>query len=301
MEATLFEMKIKAVAPWAGSKRTLAETICVELGEHRAFWDVFCGSMAVLLEKKPSTFETVNDRHGDLINLARVLVGEETAVDLYGRLSRFLMHEGFFHEAAMRWKARGHAPAPDAPDVDRALDFFVCSWMGRNGVAGTESYNLGFCVRYTKNGGHAATRFLSCVESIPAWHQRLRSVTILNRDGFALLERIEDAPGVCIYCDPPYIKKGFRYVHDFENWDNVIEDDHDRLASLLRRFRQTRVVVSYYEHPRLVELYPGWTKRAVYTTKAMASQGQRGEKGKAEVAPEVLLLNGPSYEKGGIL
>lgn len=291
----LAEAKIKAIAPWAGSKRTLAETIVAELGEHRAFWDPFCGSMAVLLAKTPSTFETVNDLHGDLINLGRVLAAEDSAVDLYGRLSRFLMHEGFFHEAAGRWKARGHAAAPELPDVGRALDFFICSWMGRNGVAGTESYNQGFCVRYTKNGGHAATRFLSCVESIPAWHQRLRSVTILNRDGFDLLERIEDAPGVCLYCDPPYLKKGFRYVHDFSDGFMGTRNDHERLAALLGRFRKTRVVVSYYADPALAALYPGWTIREVFTTKAMASQGQRGRQGEAVVAPEVLVINGPSY------
>jgi len=295
MTDTLFDMKIKAIAPWAGSKRKGADDIVIELGPHRAFWDPFCGSLAPLLAKEPSTFETVNDLHGDLINLARVLAMESAAVDLYGKLSRFLMHEDLFHEAAARFRSRGHQRATDEVDVQRALDFFICSWMGRNGVAGTESYNQGFCVRYTKNGGHAATRFLSCVESIPAWHQRLRAVTILNRDGFELLARIEDADGVCLYCDPPYLKKGFRYVHDFGDGTKGALDDHARLAGLLRRFKKTRVVVSYYDDPRLVELYPGWTIRKIFTTKAMASQNQRGRSGEAVVAPEVLIINGPSY------
>lgn len=163
----------------------------------------------------------------------------------------------------------------------------VCSWFGRNGVAGTESYNQGFCVRYTKNGGHAAKRWVSAVDSIPAWHERLRHVTILNRDGFDLLERIEDAPGVAMYCDPPYLVKGAKYVHDFS------ADDHQRLATLLTRFKRTRIVVSYYEHPRLDELYPGWTKRHLKANKSLVNQGLR-DKGGATKAPEVLLINGPS-------
>jgi DNA adenine methylase len=281
------EMHITAIAPWFGSKRVLAHRIIAELGPHRAYWEPFCGSMSVLLAKVPVAMETVNDMHGDLINLARVLADEAAAVELHGRLSRMLVHEDLFHEAAERWKARGHQPAK-VPDIDRAYDFFVCSWMGRNGVAGTQSYNQGFCVRYTKNGGHAATRFRSCVESIPAWHERLRTVTSLNRDGFELLERIEDAPGVAIYLDPPYLTKGAKYVHDL-TWL-----DHRRLAKLAARFERARVVVSYYEHPDLAELYPApaWSKVSCPTTKAMVNQGG------AVMAPEVLLVNGPSLSGG---
>ena len=55
------------------------------------------------------------------------------------------------------------------------------------------------------------------------------------------------------------------------------------------------MVVSYYDHPDLAAMYPGWTKREVFMTRAMASQGQRGERGRREISPEVLLINGPSY------
>lgn len=231
--------KISAISPWFGSKRTLAPRIVEALGPHRVYWEVFCGSCAVLLAKNIVSSETVNDFHGELINLARVLKDEKTARELYERLSRFIMHEDVFHEAAERWKARGVTAAGDVPDVDRAEDFMVCSWFGRNGVAGTSSYNQGFCVRYTANGGHAATRWRSTVASIPAWHERLTSVTILNRDAFELLERIEDKEGTAIYLDPPYIEKGAKYVHDF------VESDHDRLAKSAGRFKRSRVVVSY--------------------------------------------------------
>jgi DNA adenine methylase len=207
------------------------------------------------------------------------------------------MHEATCHEAAERWRARGHSPAPELPDLERAFDFFVCSWMGRNGVAGTQSYNQGFCVRYTKNGGHAATRFQSVRESIPAWHARLRNMTILNRDGLELLERVEDAAGVAIYCDPPYLVKGAKYVHDFADGFMGAKNDHERLASLLSRFRKTRVVVSYYDHPALASLYPGWTVRRCPTVKALVNQGMR-DRGGAVEAPEVLLINGPSLAGG---
>ena len=129
---------------------------------------------------------------------------------------------------------------------------------------------------------------------------------ILSEDAFGLLERIEDAPGVAIYCDPPYLMttrscgSGFGrghgsalYVHDFS------ADDHQRLADLLRRFTRARVVVSYYDSPELEQLYPGWTQRKIEVSKAMASQGRR--EANDVRATEVLVINGPSCEASGKL
>ncbi len=275
--------KIGAVAPWFGSKRNLAPTIVKAIGTHQAYWEPFCGSLAVLLAKPFCAMETVNDLHGDLINLCRVIACEDTAVELFTTLSRFLMHESLFRDAVERVKEWGRAEASEPPSVRRAIDYMVCSWFGRNGVSGTAPYNQGFCARYTKNGGSAAKRWVSAVESIPAWHDRLRAVTILNRDAFAIVQKIEDARGVVIYCDPPYFVKGAKYVHDFS------DADHARLAELLRRFRHTRVIVSYYDDPRLNELYPTWGMEKIEVTKALSLQNHKGAK--PSKATEVLLTN----------
>jgi DNA adenine methylase len=284
-------MPIKALAPWFGGKRTLAPRIIRELGEHRAYWEPFAGGVSVILQKTITSFETINDLFGEIVNLARVVADESSAVELFARMNRTLMHETLFHEAAQRWRDRGITPAGTEPDVDRAADYMLCCWFGRNGVAGTSSYNQGFCVRYTKNGGHAAKRFQSAVESIPAWFDRLRNVTILDRDGIDLCERIEDAPGVVIYADPPYLAKGAKYIHDFD-WLA-----HRRLAKALNKFTSTRVVVSYYEHRDLEAMYPPdrWTKVDCTMTKALVNQGMRDANGESAKAPEVLLINGPSF------
>lgn len=277
-------MKIKAIAPWFGGKRNLAPQIIEQLGPHRAYWEPFCGSMAVLLVKPLCSMETVNDLHGDLINLARVIRDPNNGPKLYRRLRRFLMTEEFHSEAADLVRSG----SDDC--IASAEAYFVASWLGRNGVGGSRGYNFGYCKRFTKNGGHAATRFASAVESIPAWRRRMRAATILSEDAFGLIERIEDAAGVVIYADPPYLEKGAKYLHDFEAWD------HYRLAKLLRRFTKTRVVLSYYDHPRLAELYPDWTTIRINVSKAMASQGKRDASNDIR-AVEVLLINGPSTEQ----
>lgn len=296
MDAT-FEPKIKAIAPWFGAKRNLAAEIVAELGEHRVYWEPFCGSMAVLLEKSPCVMETANDLHGDLTNLARVIQHQAEGPRLYRRLRRMLMAEPLFDESAEIIRA-GDVGQDDL-NTDRAFHYFVVSWLGRNGVAGTGSYNAHFCVRYTANGGHAAKRWDSAIESIPAWHRRLKNVTILRRDAFELLPRIDDRPGTAIYVDPPYIVKGATYLHDFGMTSKRRQDDaaamdkHRELAEALGRFRHTRIVVSYYEHPMLDDLYPrSWARRRIVVSKALAHQGRRGANDTK--ATEVLLMNGDS-------
>ena len=284
---------ITAIAPWFGSKRTLAPRIVAELGPHSSYWEPFCGSMAVLLAKPQATMETANDLNGDLVNLARCIQHAVVGPLLYRRLRRTLMCETSFVEAAERCKARGRTPAGPAADLERAADYFLTSWFGRNGVTGTFSYNMGFSRRFTKSGGGPAKRYGGAVESIPAWRRRLRHVTVLNDDGFALLPRIEDAGGVAIYADPPYVEKGARYIHDFDR------GDHERLAGELRRFARSRVVVSYYDHPVVRELYRGWTFVDCEMSKSLVNEGMRDRQGVVK-APEVLIINGPSYTDGGL-
>jgi len=292
------DMKIKAIAPWFGGKRNLAPLIVAELGDHRAYWEPFCGSMAVLMAKPKCAMETVNDLHAGLVNFARVIRDPQRGPKLYRMLRRTLMTEEFFQDADWivrnaecdRWyeKLLNALDWPEADSIEAAYNYFLVSWLGRSGAAGTPASRKGtYCCRYTQNGGHAATRFNSAISSIPAWRRRLANVTILNREGLEIIERIDDADGTAIYCDPPYLVKGSSYLHDFD------QPDHDRLASLLARFRKARVVVSYYDHPKLAELYSRWTRVEIEVSKAMSHAGNRGAN--QTKATEVLLINGPSY------
>ncbi len=275
-------MNISAIMPWGGSKRTLASRIVEQLGEHRCYWEPFCGSMAVLFEKEPATMETVNDLHGDLINFARHVQNPATWPKLHERLRRTYTAKELWSDSATIIR-----DTPFVATLERAYHYFVFSWLGRNGSAGTDA-GQNFCVRYTSGGGSPGTRFMGAVDAIPEWHERLRPVIILSEDAFSLLERIEDRAGTVLYVDPPYIKKGFKYIHDFA------AGDHAKLAKALSRFRETRVVVSYYDHPDLRMLYPQWTKISLDVGKAMVSAGRR-DQGNAVKAPEVLLLNGPVF------
>lgn len=278
---------ITALAPWFGAKRTLAPAIVRQLGPHRCYWEPFCGSIAVLLSKPPCNQETVNDLHGDLVNLARVVRDEHLSAKLYWRLRRTLAAEGLFRESFAVVRA---SPAPPWDGsageqlVERAYHYFVASWLGLNGVSGTPKFNTNFARRYSSKGGDSATRFVSAVESLPDWHQRLRSVEIYSACGIALCERIEDREGTVIYADPPYFEAGAKYQHHFT------PADHERLAAALCRFVNTRVVLSYYRHPELDRLYPCWHRIDLARARKLHNAMKKPPAERTD-APEVLLIN----------
>lgn len=287
---------ISALAPYFGGKRTLAPRIVAELGPHKAYAELCMGSLAVLLRKDPAGMEIANDLYGSMINLARVVASERHR-ELIRRAARLYMHQEIFDESRAIVRETEQVVAPSVADVadehvDAALWFLVRSWMGRNGNTGMHQAHATMAKRFTSNGGSGGLRWASAVRSITAWHERLRDVQFLQMDCVELAERLEDSPRWAYHVDPPYIVKTKPYVHDFE------EDDHARLALALRAKTQARVVVSYYDHEMLDYLYPGWTKVHTPVSKGLANAGSR-KKGRT-VAPEVLLINGPSLTAGAL-
>lgn len=285
-------MKLTALLPWFGGKRTLASEIVRQLGPHKYYLETCAGSMAVLFAKEPSSHETVCDLHGGMTNLSWVIQKEDLAIDLFGRLQRALYSEELY-AASKAWLDQwinDLLPHP-LPSIDWAYHYFLASWMGRNGVSGTERVNYQLATRWTSGGGSGPLRWKNAVDSIPAWCERLRNVLILRRSLFDVLPRMEDEEGLAIYADPPYLPDTMgksRYLHDFT------PEHHKQLAKELGRFKKARVVVSYYAHPSLELLYPGWTFHDCSRQKNLHVQNRRGGDG-AKTAPEVLILNGPVF------
>jgi DNA adenine methylase len=314
--------KVNAILPYFGGKRTMAPLIVAELGKHTQYFEPFCGSMAVLFAKEPSQKETVNDLHGELINLARVIATEWAAEKLYHRLAVTPFSEGLLDDARAELEQDGedvfnlYGCDGERPHesggysihgchIERAYWYFLASWMGRNGTAGTDRQDYQIAVRWTKNGGSPTVRWRNAVDSIPAWHKRLLNVVILRRDAFNIVDRLEDDERTAMYIDTPYagetrgkIKDGAggRYLHEFNHEASVFApDDHQKLRDILAGYRKARIVVSHYDCPRVRELYAGWT--IIEHTRQKHLHAQNGRGARPKEAPELLIVNGPSYAK----
>lgn len=280
---------ITAIAPWMGSKRQLAQRIIHQLGHHHSYFEPFCGSMAVVLNKPAVRQEVVNDLNRDLVNVARVIQTRHLAAELLARLHFTLVAEEIYRESRRLMMAPYLGPLGN---VDRAYHALVLWWFGRNGIAGTKPTQSGFSARFSARGGSGSVRFRNLVSSVPWFAQRLAFVDVLNQDGLGVLGKIHDDPGTAIYCDPPYFVKAKRYLHDFES------ADHDRLAERLNSFRDARVVLSYYPNARLESLYPAprWRRIEIVVTQNIRNTLRRGAVGVR--ATELLLVNGDIIAEG---
>jgi DNA adenine methylase len=287
----IVDAKITAIEPWFGSKRTLAPEVVNQLGRHSYYFEGCYGSAAVLFAKEPSEHEVICDLHGALTNLTWVVQDEASAAALFNALQRVLYGDELYRRSKDWLERFAEKGEPARTSIDWAYHYFIASWIGRNGVAGTARVNYQIATRWTKGGGSGPLRFRNAVDSIPAWCERLRSVHVLRRDVFKVLPSIEDDDGVSIYCDPPYLHETVsgksRYLCDFA------EGQHEQLAKELGRFRRARVVVSYYSAPALEGLYRGWTFIDCSRHKHLHVQNKRGM-GRKE-APEVLIINGSAF------
>lgn len=277
-------MKIAAIEPRYGCKRTAAAQIVAQFGDHHSYFEPYCGSMAVLLSKQPCPLEVVGDLDNDLINLSWVIRNPVLGPQLYRRLRRVLVSD---FDLNVSKQVLLTTPIPqDDLSVERAYHYFIVCWLGRNGESGTKDYieRTSFSIRWSAGGGDATTRYFNAVKSMPHWRRRLKDVHVLLKDALEMIRSIHDRKGVVIYIDPPYLLKTREYKHDF------FLTDHGKLALALQRFREARVIVSYYDHPALTELYPSW-KRIPLDVKKHSVNTVKGAKSGGK-APEVLLING---------
>lgn len=271
---------MNAILPYYGCKREQAKGLNELFGEHSAWWDLTCGSLAPLFGKQESRVEVVNDISYSATNLALVVQDDNLSCSLFEKLQRTAFSDDIFERARVYLKAFSEK-VNGGPNLEHAYHYMTFSWMARNGFAGTKNeLDLGLCKRFTSNGGDPAVRFRNAVDSIPSWWHRLRGVTILRECCIKLAKKIEDKVGTIIYVDPPYIEKTCEYSHDFGR------EEHVQLAEALSRFKKTKVFVSYYAHELVNELYVdrGWHLIDRTTTKKVSAVG-------INKANEIILTN----------
>lgn len=280
------ELKTTALAPWFGSNRMLAPIVGKELRGCKWVGVPFAGGMSELAHIKASTI-VVSDLHRHVINLASIIGTPTLRPGVINWLESLPFHPDrlAFAQKFCREKERDWAAGElfEKPDVRWAVEYFVTCWMGRSHKCGVDDeFNGKLSTRWNANGGDSNKRYRSAVESLDAWGEIMRRCNFSVLDCFDFLGRCEEAEGHGIYCDPPFPGPGDRYKHQFS------EEQHCRLAHSLASFSVTRVVCRFYDHPLIRKLYPEgrWTWNRL-----------KGRTQANEAAPELLIINGPSYAK----
>lgn len=234
----------RPVLRWHGGKWLLAPWIIENLPPHRVYVEPFGGAASVLLRKPRAYAEVYNDLDCDVVNLFRVLRDAESGARLAElvRLTPFARDE----------QVEAYDPTDDA--VEQARKLIVRSFMGF-GSNGTHRAT-GFRANSNRSGTTPARDWFNYPEALAAVVDRLRGVTIENRDACEVMAA-HDTDEALHYVDPPYLPDtrdaGGDYAHE------LTADDHEKLLVFLRGLKGA-VVLSGYPHSLYDDALPGWTR-----------------------------------------
>ena len=251
---------------WYGGKFSHLDFILPYLpGDAVHFCDVYGGSAAILINRKPSLVETYNDLDSELVNFFETLRnhGEELIKAI--SLTPFSREELV---KACRFE-------PDLPILERARRFYVRARQTRTGLAQTSSEGRwAHCVLTSRAGmAGAVSRWLGSIDGLPEIVQRLLRVQIENVPALELIERY-DTEDTLFYMDPPY-------VHESRNDSNaygyeMTDEEHAELADMLHSIHG-RAVVSGYRTALYDRLFADWVRIDAPTKTCNSSKGQRQE------------------------
>ncbi len=251
---------------WYGGKYSHLDFILPNLpnGETH-FCDVFGGSAAVIMNRKPAPVETYNDIDSDLVNFFAVL-RENT-----DELIRAIGLTPFSREELVK----ALTPAENLSPLERARRFYTRARQTRTGLAQTSSEGRwAHCVLTSRAGmAGAVSRWLGAVEDLPEIAQRFQRVQIENAPAVEIIERYDTAETL-FYLDPPYVHKSRgdskAYAHE------MTDNEHVELSKVIHSI-QGRAVLSGYRTELYDELYRDWNRIDAPEKICNSSKGVRQE------------------------
>jgi hypothetical protein len=272
-------MRITALASWYGTNRTLAPHLAHEFKGCTHVTITNAGGLADLVHIPARTI-IANDLHCHVMNLGAVVSDKRLRHQLHDQLRHTPHHSQVLADAQHYCQQIENGQAPKTPNVEWAAAYFITSWQARSGRSGTKTeFKTPFSVRWDANGGDSATRWRNNVRSLAAWGTICERCTFLTKDCFEIIEHVKDQPRTGVYSDPPWPKDGDPYRHGFT------EKHHRDWAARLSKFKRTKIVIRYGDHPLIRELYPAdqWTIREL-TSRTGANKPKR----------ELLITNRPT-------
>jgi DNA adenine methylase len=234
---------IKPPMPYFGGKITLGPVIADLLPVHEHYVEPFCGSLAVLMAKSASRYETVNDLDGQLMTFWRILRDDTEAL---ARVCALTPHSRAEHRQSYE---------PAASDLEVARRVWVGLTQGRAGIRRSTGWR-----HYVKPVGTAPMPdYLDgYVDRMAAAAERLHNVSLESKPALDIIERYGREDGVLLYVDPPYLgstRSSGSYLHEMGD-----EAEHIALADALTGV-SAAVVLSGYSSPLYDRLYGQWDRR----------------------------------------
>lgn len=243
---------MRPVLRWFGGKYLLADWIIEHFPEHRIYVEPYGGAASVLMRKKKCYAEIYNDLDSDVVNLFRVLRDPDKAISL----KRLLELTPFAREEFVT----AHEPSVD--DIEDARKIIVRSFMGFGADSvSNRAKATGFRASSSRSGTTPAHDWANYPDSIPLFLERLRDVTIENKDAIEVMAQ-HDTIETLHFVDPPYVhatRAGSKHGYKFE----MTNADHLKLLEFLKTLKGM-VVLCGYESSLYSELNWSFIERKAY-------------------------------------
>lgn len=233
--------KIPAAIKIHGGKFYLSAKIVALMPKHIHFVEPYAGGLSVLLAKNPEgVSEVVNDISLDLTIFWRVLASESHFKDFLRIVQATPFSEGAWNEAAKPYELKPNDKSVPA-HITAAKFFIRC----RQSLAGRMKDFATLSRRRVRRGmNEQASAWLTAVEGLPAAHERLKRVVVLNREALDVI-RQQDGPETLFYIDAPYVHASRSTTGEYEH--EMTDDQHRALIEVLLSI-QGKAMVSMYHH-----------------------------------------------------
>jgi len=175
---------------WVGGKGRLVNTLLPLFPSHKGYVEVFGGSAVVLLNKKPSKWEVLNDFDGNLVNFWKVV--QQDKDEFIQAFEYEVVSRERFNEYKEKYKTGTYKD-----EIDRAKVFY---YIVKSGFGGDMMYPV-FGTAKDRN----RLRLEQIEQDINDAYMRIQKVTIENRS-FEKIIQTYDSKDTLFFLDPPYRK-----------------------------------------------------------------------------------------------
>ena len=254
---------VSSPVSYFGGKSWIASRLAASFPPHKHYVEVCGGSLAVLLSKKPSRMETVNDLDGHLMTFWRVLRDCPTDLERVCFLTP--------HSRAERELAHSFPEGLDELEIARRV--FVALTQGRTGSITRTGWR--------HNSAPTSTPMPVVLQRharrIALAARRIQNVSLECRPAVEMIRAYGGDRRNLLYVDPPYItdpgvRRGGEYRIDMRS----VGAHRELLSACVEA--DAAVVISGYQSQVYSEMLDGWYRYEIPTSTQQGSgHGRRVE------------------------
>lgn len=247
--------KTKTLFAWPGGKTRLLQHLLPLLSDnpHTCYVEAFAGGAALLFAREPAKVEVLNDTHGELVRLYRVVAHH---LDEFVRQFRWALTS----REMFRWAQLQHVDT--LTDIQRAARFFYLQKLAFGGKVSGQNLGVGPTMAKSIN-------LLRLEEDLSAAHMRLHRVIIEHLPWQQCIAKY-DTPSTLFFLDPPYWEtEGYGSDFGIEQYDALVAT----MAAL-----RGRAILTINDHPemrRRFDRFGGRTVPVRYTLRGGAGVARR--------------------------